>query len=249
MIDISDTHLTVVALTFVLAGVVKGVTGMGLPTVCMAILAAFMPPVTAASLLVIPSFVTNAWQLVRGSNFRALSCRLSLMLLGIVVGTVAGCRLLLGSETRWATLGLGVALVIYGVWSLRGRPVAVPARMERWLSPSMGLTTGLITGGTGVFVIPAVPYLQALGLRREDLVQALGLSFTISTISLAIGLAQIGAFHLKHIAASAVAIIPALLGMWLGTAIRHRIRADTFRRWFMYCLILLGVELVIRPMV
>jgi hypothetical protein len=28
----------------------------------------------------------------------------------------------------------------------------------------VGLATGLVTAATGVFVIPAVPYLQALGL-------------------------------------------------------------------------------------
>jgi hypothetical protein len=41
-----------------------------------------MPPVTAASLLVIPSFVTNFWQLFAGPNFIALMSGLWLMMLG-----------------------------------------------------------------------------------------------------------------------------------------------------------------------
>jgi uncharacterized membrane protein YfcA len=119
--------------------------------------------------------------------------------------------------------------------------------MERWVSPVVGLTTGLVTGATGVFVIPAAPYLQALGLSKDDLIQALGLSFTISTIALAVGLASHGAFHLGHIALSALAVVPALLGMWFGQSIRQRISAATFRRWFLICLVLLGLELTIRP--
>jgi uncharacterized protein len=107
----------------------------------------------------------------------------------------------------------------------------------------------LVTGGTGVFVIPAVPYLQALGLGKDDLIQALGLSFTISTIALGVGLARGGAFHLENIIASAPAIFPSLLGMWLGTLIRARIGVATFRRWFLCCLVLLGLELVFRPLV
>ena len=78
------------ALTFVLAGTVKGVTGMGLPTVAMGVLGVFMPPVAAASLLLIPSFVTNVWQLFTGPCFTGLLSRLWPMMLGVVVGTVAG---------------------------------------------------------------------------------------------------------------------------------------------------------------
>jgi uncharacterized protein len=249
MSNFSPASTTLIALTFVLAGMVKGVTGIGLPTVVMGVLGAFLSPVIAASLLLIPSFVTNVWQVATGRSFAALVFRLWPMLLGIVMGTVAGARLLTSANTRWTTLGLGVALEVYALSSLLARPLSVPARAERSLAPAIGLATGLVTGGTGVFVIPAVPYLQALGLSKDDLIQALGLCFTTSTIALAIGLARSGAFHVAAIAASALAIVPSFLGMWLGTAIRARISAATFRRWFLYCLVLLGLELVTRALV
>jgi uncharacterized membrane protein YfcA len=119
--------------------------------------------------------------------------------------------------------------------------------MERPLSPLVGVVTGLITGGTGVFVIPAVPYIQALGLDKEELVQALGLSFTVSTIALAIGLQRQGAFQLDDIGISGLAVLPALLGMWLGQHIRRRVSPATFRRWFFMCLAVLGLQLALRP--
>jgi hypothetical protein len=109
------------------------------------------------------------------------------------------------------------------------------------------LTTGVITGGTGFFVIPGVPYVQALGLSKDNLIQALGLSFTVSTIALAAGLARGGAFHLGNITLSVLAVIPSLLGMWVGTTVRERISAATFRRWFLIFLAVLGLELVVRP--
>ena len=37
-----------------------------------------------------------------------------------------------------------------------------------------------------MFVIPAVPYLQALGLDRNAWCKALGLSFTVSTVALGV---------------------------------------------------------------
>lgn len=170
------------------------------------------------------------------------------MMLCIVIGTLAGTLLLTSSNTAWTSAALGAALVLYAAHGLFARPLSVPLYLERRLSPVVGLVTGAVSGSTGVFVIPAVPYLQALGLKKDDLIQALGLSFTVSTISLAAGLAAGGQFHLGNITLSALAIIPALLGMKAGTAIRSRISVVTFRRWFMVFLGVLGLELLSRAL-
>jgi uncharacterized protein len=248
MLEHLPPHSVVIAAVFLLAGAVKGVTGMGLPTVAMGALGAVMPPVTAASLLLVPSFVTNVWQLFAGPSFGALAKRFALMMAGIVIGTVAGSSVLTSADPALTTAGLGAALALYALSSLLLRPWRVPAAAERWLSPLVGLTTGLVTGATGVFVIPAVPYLQALDLDKDDLIQALGLSFTVSTIALAIGLARGGAFNAGNLTGSAISLVPALLGMWLGQAARRRISPPTFRRWFLICLLLLGIELIARPL-
>ena len=60
-------HVSLVALvagTFLLAGLVKGVIGLGLPTVAMGLLGLAMPPVEAAAMLLVPSLVTNVQQLL-----------------------------------------------------------------------------------------------------------------------------------------------------------------------------------------
>ena len=105
MSDYLSPDVLIIASTFFLAGIVKGVAGMGLPTVAMGILGAMMSPVSAASLLVIPSFVTNFWQLFTGPDFLFLIKRFWLMMLGIVVGTLAGSWLLTSANTgirkRW----------------------------------------------------------------------------------------------------------------------------------------------------
>jgi uncharacterized protein len=247
VLEFSAPHMSMIAAVFTLAGMVKGMTGMGLPTVAMGVLGAVMSPATAASLLIIPSFVTNVWQLLTGPNVAGLFSRLWLMMLGIVIGTIVGSRLLTSDNTQWATIGLGTALLVYALFGLLAPPLSVPASLERWLSPIAGLTTGLITGGTGVFVVPAVPYLQALDLSKDDLVQALGLSFTVSTIALAVGLERGGAFELRNALASLLAVFPALLGMGFGQLIRQRIKGATFRLWFLIFLAFLGLDLAARP--
>ncbi|TIQ17674.1 MAG: sulfite exporter TauE/SafE family protein [Mesorhizobium sp.] len=247
MSDFSLTLTGTIAITFLLAGIVKGVTGMGLPTLAMGLLGTIMPPVAAASLLIVPSFATNVWQLFAGPSFASILRRLWLMMIGILIGTAAGSWLLASDNVKWTTAGLGAALIAYGAYTLLARQLTVPVPAEGWSSPAVGFITGIVTGGTGVFVVPAVPYIQALGLGKDDLIQALGLSFTVSTIALAVGLASHGAFQLEHIAMSSLAVAPALLGMWLGQVLRQRINPKTFRRWFLIFLILLGFELLVRP--
>ena len=96
---------------------------------------------------------------------------------------------------------------------------------------------------TGVFVVPAVPYLNGLGLPRDELIQALGLSFTVSTLALAAGLLWHGAVDAPAVGASVIAIAPALAGMWLGGWVRKRVEQEAFRRWFFVGLAALGVEI------
>lgn len=226
---------------------VKGVTGMGLPTVAMGVLGAIMSPLTAAAILIVPSFVTNVWQMLAGRGTLRLMRRLWAMMLCIVLGTLMGTRLLVIVDPVWAGRVLGLALIAYAAYALFLPTLSVPERLESWLSPVIGMVTGVLTGVTGIFTIPAVPYVQSLGLQKDELVQALGLSFTVSTVALAGGLLAQDAFRLDQLGLSLLAVIPALAGMWLGSIVRQKISPQTFRRGFLMFLIILGLELALRP--
>ena len=246
MPPIEPIPLVVATLTFLLAGFVKGVIGLGLPTVSMGLLSLVMAPAKAASLLIAPSFVTNVWQLAAGRNFRRLARRLWPMLAGVSLGSLAGTGLLTGSHAGQAAIALGVLLMIYALLGLTSVRFSVAPAAEWWLGPLIGVLTGLATAATGVFAIPAVPYLGALGLDKDDLIQALGLSFTISTIALAAALVAGGAFQLGDVGASTTALAPALLGVATGGALRGRFSEKTFRRIFFGGLLALGAHLASR---
>jgi uncharacterized membrane protein YfcA len=169
------------------------------------------------------------------------------MMLGSVVGTITGAAFIVRVDPQWSGLGLGVALLVYALYALLTPNVQVPPQRQPWASPVVGLATGTVTGATGVFVMPAVPYLQALQLERDVLIQALGLSFTVSTLAMALGLATQNALHVQQLGMSLLAIAPALLGMWMGQKLRTRVSPLAFRRYFLLFLMLLGLELILRP--
>lgn len=248
MSDISFQVLVPILVTFFAAGAVNGVTGMGLPTVAMGVLGALLSLLAAASLLIVPSFVTNLWQVLAGPALRPVLRRFWPMMLAICAGTVPGVAWLAGKDAGVARSLLGAALVIYAGYSLLARQLSVPSRMQPVLSPIIGGITGLVSGATGVFVIPAVPYLQSLGLSKDDLVQALGLSFTVSTVALTLALGAHGAFSAGMMGLSLLALVPALIGMWAGQKLRNRISLVTFRRLFLGFLLLLGAEMALRSL-
>jgi uncharacterized membrane protein YfcA len=245
MHEASPAILTV-TLIFALGGLAKGIAGMGLPTVAMGLLGLLMTPAEAAALVVIPSLVTNIWQLLSGQNRLILIRRVWSMLLMICLVTWVGAGLITGAGAGRASIALGAALIVYAIIGLAKVRLSVPRRYEAWLSPAVGATTGVVTGATGVFVIPAAPYLQALGLDKDDLVQVLGLSFTTSTVALAAGLASHGAFQITDAGTSALCTVPALIGMRSGQMIRTRVDPATFRVLFLITLLLLGADLMLR---
>lgn len=238
--------LFIIAATFLLAGLVKGVSGLGLPTVAVGLLGLVMAPGEAAALLIVPSLVTNVWQLLAGRHLAPLAGRLWPMMAGICLGTWAGGWLLAGVAISWAGTALGVALVCYAVVGLAARRLVIAGRHERRLSPAVGALTGCVTALTGVFVLPAVPYLQGLALDKDELVQAMGMAFTCSTLALAINLACTGQFQAGAAGTSFLAVIPALIGMQAGQWLRGRIGLATFRRVFFGALLLLGAHLALR---
>jgi uncharacterized membrane protein YfcA len=238
--------LAFVVFVFLLSGLSKGVLGMGLPTITLGLLALVMAPVEAAALLIVPSLVTNFWQMLAGGRFRALCARLWPFLLMLVPSTVLAAGLLTGPLGRHAGLALGLVLLGYAGLTLSGRQWRVAPANEKPAGAISGAATGLVTGITGVFVMPAVPYLNAIGLERDELVQALGISFMVSTLVLALGRGHAGVFGLDAAAHSLVALGPALAGMWLGQRIRARLSVASFQRAFFLFVLALGAYLVLK---
>lgn len=231
---------------FTLAGLIKGTIGLGLPAVSMGLLTIFMSPFQAATLLIIPSMLTNFWQLFAEGHVLQLIRRFWLLLLGIIVGSVWSVFPTLGHSKFHSEALLGGMLALYGLYGLFVKKMPDLSRHESWLSPIMGYLGGALTVATGVVVIPVVPYLQTLHLKRDDLVQALGLAFTTSTLCLAIFLHQnpVEDIPIDYVM-SAIALVPALIGMWLGKKIRYRIPEQKFRTVFFIGLIALGSYMIL----
>ena len=235
--------LVIVAAVFLLAGTVKGVIGMGLPTISLALLVIALDLPQAMVLLVVPSLITNLWQAFAGGSSGVVFTRVWPFLLAAALFIWIGTAAILIVNLNFLTGLLGVLLVVYGVLGLGGWTLNVEQGRQRWAGPLVGAVNGVLTGMTGSFVVPGVMYLQAIGLPRDQLMQAMGMLFSISTLALAIALQGRGLFPLELGMVSLVGLVPALVGMAVGQRIRAGLSESTFRRVFLLSLLVLGIYL------
>jgi len=236
----------VTAFTFLLAGMVKGVIGLGLPTVSLALLTATVGLTEAMALLIAPSLVTNVWQAVVGGHGRVILKRLWPFLATAGVTIWIGALALTRVDLALLSALLGGLIVVYAGLSLTRPHFTVAPKQEPWLGPLLGATNGVLTGMTGSFVVPGVMYLQALGLPRDMLIQAMGILFLISTAALGIALGGNGLMTGEESILSFLAVAPALIGMVAGRKIRKRLSEDRFRRVFFSGLLVVGAYIVFR---
>lgn len=238
--------LLLVAVAFLAGGLVKGLIGTGLPTVALALLALTLGLKEAMVLMLVPALVTNIWQALSGGALGSLLRRLWGLLLLLVVCTWLGTGVLARGDALFFSGLLGLLLCLYAGISLATPQVPAPGRREAWMSPAVGGVTGVITGLTGTFLMPSVLYLQALGLARDHLIQAMGIVFTVASLSLAGALGGHGLLPLELGLLSAAGLPTALLGQVLGQRLRRHLSEQRFRQFFFVALAGMGFFLALR---
>jgi uncharacterized protein len=238
-----DPLLVLIAAAFLLAGFVKGVIGLGLPTVSMGLLAVTMPPSHALAIVIVPAIVTNIWQTFVGPWLRDIVRRLWPLMVGTVIGIWLNAGMLTGPYARYGTIVLGVLLVIYAIIGLKKFSFKVAPRHEKWVGGIVGVMTGAVSAATGVQVIPSMPFMQAIGMEKDELVQALGVFFTVATVALGFNLTSAGLLSASTALPGAIAMAAAFAGMFIGQSVRSRMQPEAFRRWFLIAMIFLGLYL------
>lgn len=226
--------------TFLLAGMVKGIIGLGLPTVSLALLTIATDLPTAMALLLVPSFFTNIWQALVGGNVVTIVQRIWPFLTMAAAMVWVGVAVFARTQVSYLSALLGILLITYSLISLAGFRLTLSSRQETWAGPLVGAVNGVLTGMTGSFVVPGVMFLQSIGLSRDQLIQGMGILFTISTLALGIALQGNDMLSAELGIVSGLGLFPAILGMMAGQWVRRRLSEIVFRRVFFISLFILG---------
>ncbi|MEK9723847.1 MAG: sulfite exporter TauE/SafE family protein [Rhodospirillaceae bacterium] len=249
MFGYSIEVLTILSLAICAGGFVKGVTGIGLPIVAIAVMVNFMDPLTTFTMLTMPILATNLWQAATSHDWKAPFVRFWPMILVFIASLVAGAQLAVALDTHILLLVLGVTVAVFAASNIvkpRAHPLS-PAT-ERWAGPFAGVLSGLLGGLTTIWGPPMMMLFILLKLEKDVWVQTVGLIWFLGSVPLALAYWQNGLLNGETLPLSLYACVPGMIGIWLGEAIRRRINQETFRKVMLVALLLIGLNLIRRAL-
>jgi len=241
-----DIEFLYIATALCFAGIVKGLIGFGLPIVALSILSLFIPIEFALALIVFPIFATNFVLAIQGGKIKTVLLRFWPLILSLSIGLFLSAQILVGIKAQSLYLLLGsIIIFLLVIDTLKGR-VAIPAKWERTISLPVGLISGIIGGISTSYGPPIVLFLTALNLPKELFISVLGTILCCGSIALAIAFGSVNILNADNILWSILAIIPCVLGLWIGGKLRHQIPQKLFYRIILGALTLIAFNLINR---
>ena len=239
-------QITLVSSGFLVAGLVKGATGLGYSTSALPVITLAVGLHTAMPLVLFPSIASNVTVMVGAGHFRTTLRRFLLLYLALLPGLGLGLALVLTTDQDVAASVLGLVIIVYCAFAFWRPALRLTERQERTMQIPVGLLNGLINGFTGSQIIPLVPFMLSLRLEADRFVQAVNIGFTLSSLVMVFGLSQVGLLNWSTLLFSVAGIVPAILGSWVGAILRRRLPDTRFRLFVLSVLIVLGAILVSR---
>lgn len=238
-----------ILVAYVVASAIKGLTGIGFSTSCLPIMALRLDLKIAIPLVIIPSIVSNLVVMVQAGCLREACRRFWPLYLASFPGLLAGLAILVAIDVNAARAMLGLVLVVYALWGLINQPLALTAEWERRLKVPIGFFTGVVNGLTGSQVMPVLPYLLALNLNKNTFVQAINLSFTLSSLIMLVGVNRLGYLPANNFMVALAGLIPVLTIVYLAGRFQRRLAGSVHRRLVLSFLLVMGVLLLGRMLV
>jgi uncharacterized protein len=241
--EIDESVALVAFVALLVAGLVKGVTGIGYATTAMPLLVIAFGLEKALALVVVPAIVSNAAIFIGAESIRTTLKRFQLFYLGILPGIAGGTALLGMVDTRLATNTLAAVTLAYVALAVIRPSLSLPPSLEQPLALPAGILNGVLTGLTGSQILPLVPYMMALRLEPQAQVIAINLAVTIASIVLGVTLLATGGMTGELLMLSCAGAFPAIGGALMGNAVRGLLPVEALRRLTLVMLVVIAVGL------
>ena len=234
-----------IVLAVTLSGFVQGTLGFGFPFLATPMVAMVTDMRTAIITILLPTLSTTVVTLFTCGSLKPVFKRFWLMPFYAFAGALAGTWIFVGAPNFPYQLLLAAIILVYlnldrisrGDWPLI-------RRHERVFAPLAGAAAGLFEGTANVAAPPLIIYYLALGLGPALLVPALQICFFIGKTTQFTVLTLHGGVSMTQWVATLPLIICAITGVFAGARIRHRIDAETYRRWVKRALLVIAFALL-----
>ena len=238
--------LGLIAISFLLAGTVKGSVGIGLPTAAMGLMTLVLDPRTAISLILMPMLFSNAWQVYRAGGTGQTMRRYLPLALSLMIGVAVAVSVARDAPDRLLLALLGLSLLIFVAVNASRWAPEIPDSKGRIAQLITGTVAGLMGGVTSVWAPPMAVYLAARRVGKDEFVRASGLLIFLGSVPLALGYMSQGYLTREIGLVSLVMLIPTFAGFAFGERLRRRVSEDGFRLILLVVFALMGLNLIRR---
>jgi len=245
----SELDYLIIFTAYIVAGFIKGLTGLGFSTSCLPIMALRLDLKIAIPLVIIPSVVSNIAVMIQAGHFREALKRFYPMYLASIPGLLAGVSILVVINIDLAKAILGLVLILYSVYALSKHTEKLSDKWERILKIPAGFITGLVNGLTGSQVMPSLPYLLALDLDKKYFVQAINISFTLGSFIVLLTMNKFGYIQAGLLLTAVIGLVPALGAVYVGGRIQTKLSVSAYKKIVLYFLLVMGSVLILKLLI
>ena len=231
---------------FFLGGLVKGTIGVGLPTVTLTLLSFFFDIKDSISFILIPVILTNLVQMLDGKELKSIFQQTKFFLVTSVVFVIPGFLVLRAINSNTILLILASLLVLNSCLVLFNKIITIKRHTSFQAQFWIGALTGITTGVTSIYTMPFIFLIQSLKFNKEKLIQLMGLSFFLYSLTQFTLFYSFSMINEKVLLFSSVACVPIIFGVISGKYLRKVLSEQAFKLLFNYMLLISGIVIIIK---
>ena len=231
---------------FFLGGLVKGTIGVGLPTVTLTLLSFFFDIKDSISFILIPVILTNLVQMLDGKELKSIFQQTKFFLVTSVVFVIPGFLVLRAINSNTILLILASLLVLNSCLVLFNKIITIKKHTSFQTQFWIGALTGITTGVTSIYTMPFIFLIQSLKFNKEKLIQLMGLSFFLYSLTQFTLFYSFSMINEKVLLFSSVACVPIIFGVISGKYLRKVLSEQAFKLLFNYMLLISGIVIIIK---
>ena len=237
--------LIVIITSVFLGGIIKGAVGIGMSMFSVPIITFFIPPTTSIMLLCCPVLITNILQMQFRKGIG--SYRFLPMFISLVIGLIIGGKLILEIDSSTiAQIMASLIIVSVTINSLGINFIKIKPVFEKKITIIVGFFSGIIGGLSSMYAPLIIAYLVSVNLEKEFFIRTVATMYFIGSLILYPFFIYNDLGTMVDLLISLLLIIPALIGQYLGTKMRHRISNEVFRKVTFLILFIIGISLLLK---
>ena len=166
-----------VILIFFVGGVVKGLIGVGLPTVILTFLSFIFDIKLSISIILLPIILSNLYQMIDGKYLKQIINDTKFFHISAFLFIFPGFYFLLLLNSNTILIILAVILILNSFLGLVKYEIRFKNFKSKYYQFFIGSTTGLVTGVTGIYTMPFIFLIQSLQYTKNKVIQLMGFTF------------------------------------------------------------------------